>query len=205
MIKHPPIAWMSWAWPKVALPEYPRDRRTVAYHEAGHAVLSHILRLPMTGARVHDAPPGATPGGSVDLDLPAIKASAAETIDTEIPQSLHELVAIELATMYVAGIMAELKLHGLEVTGWLGLEDRDFLNARILLCEAFGIDLALYYCQCLASAVLAEHWSWVAVVAGEIEANGSVTVEDIARAARSAVRLETASSTRTDASQGAET
>jgi hypothetical protein len=224
--------WMLWAWPKVALPEYPRDRRTVAYHEAGHAVLSHMLRLPMTGARVHDAAPGVTPCGIVNMDQSAIKALAEVTMDTEIPQPLHELVAVELAAMYVAGTMAELKLHGLEVNGWLGVDSPDFKNARSILCDAFEWDGPLYYCQRLASAVLTENWPWVVAVADEINAQGSVTAEDIARlqmvsretvhlvagsyTARyptmpkdirigGAARCETADSTRTDAYQGTET
>lgn len=171
--------WMRWAWPAADLPDYRRDdRRTVAYHEAGHAVLQCLLHLPMTGVEVYDQPKdGAL--GIVNMDMAHIKALATEVSDIEIPRSVLESAAVNLATMFVAGAMAELKLHGLEVTGWLRLDCRDFKNARIVLCEAFGWDRPLYYCQCLATTILTEHWEWVRVVANRLETDGKISPNEI--------------------------
>ncbi len=144
-------------------------------------MLAHIMRLPVIGASVDNGSVDVVSGG-VDLDQIAIEATAAATSDREIPQKMLEEVSLSLSTMYVAGVMAELMLHGIEVDGRLGLWGwSDYRYARTLLRDAFNTETPLYYCQRLASAVLDENWQWVSAVAGEIEAKGQVSVDDIAR------------------------
>lgn len=174
---------MRWAWPPADLPDYPRDdRRTVAYHEAGHAVLQHLLQLPMTGVEVYDQPKD-NALGIVNMNTAHIKARATEVSNIEIPPSVLESAAVDIATMYVAGVMAELKLHRLAVTGWLRLYCHDFKNARTVLFEAFGSDRPLYYCQCLAISILTEHWEWVEAVANRLETEGKLSANEVGRLA----------------------
>lgn len=174
--------WMDMVSPKVDLPEYPRDRRTVAFHEAGHAVVAYLLRLPMLSASV-DREPHANGGfaGIVNMDFDKIKASAAAVADGDIPQSVMERAAIDIATMFVAGAMAELRLHGQDANGALDLDWPDFKNASTVLRKVFGSDAALHLCQRLASALLFEHWDWVGCVGNSIWWHGSVSLDEIAR------------------------
>ncbi len=176
----PPIDSLFLAGSKVLLPEYPRDRRTIAYHEAGHAVVSYLQNLPILGARLH-AEPLDGEAGRVDLNLDKIKSSAAATADKKFPQAIMECAAINIATMYVAGVMTELRLHGVEVNGPLDLDWRDFQNARTVLRDVFGDDAPLYFCQRLASALLADNWDWVGCVGNSIWFYGPVDVDEIGR------------------------
>lgn len=181
MRRPPPRAWIGWAWAKAELPAYPLDRRTIAFHEAAHAVLSHMLSLPITGAEISSASETSAVAGIVRMDNSVIGKRAAVAPD-DIPLPVLKSAAIELATMYVAGTMAELRLHELDVGGWLGLHCTDFTNARCVLWEAFGSDRPLYYCQCLASYLLVEHWPWVERVANRLITAGAVTPDEIAAA-----------------------
>lgn len=186
---NPPIWRYRGSMPSVALPNYPRDRRTIAHHEAAHAVLCCLFGVPIRGARVD-----ADGSGKVDLEvarhvdadapLPRnateLEAPAADA-DIPLPSDAIELAAIRLAVMYVGGVMAELLLHGLSVSGWLALYDSDWRNARAVLTEGFGHDLPLYDCQCVAGVALVEHWAWVSAVADELDLHGAITANDIRR------------------------
>src|SRR5690554_4257885 len=91
-----------------ALPAYRRDRRTLAVHEAAHAVLAAIFRIPMQGARVFEE--GDHIDGAVDLDRARIAEAA--TLP-EPPEWATQRAAIELAAMYAAGVLAELRFHNI--------------------------------------------------------------------------------------------
>lgn len=177
--QRPPIAHLFLAGARVAMPDLPRDRRTWAYHEAGHAVLAHILNLPIVEARVHAATLKTGEAGAVEIKWPTTDKPA-PIPDAEIPAELRELASIEIATVFVAGVMAELALHNIEAYGWLDLDCSDWRGARRALKKGFDSDLPLWFCQKTASAVLAENWRHVIAVAAAIEESGTVTAAEIA-------------------------
>jgi len=159
-----PPAWRFRQGPRVAFPEFASCRLTVAHHEAGHAVLFNLLRVPIRSVHVRE--PGG--GGVVRFDFDSIKASAAKTDalkDSPQSRSVMKTAAIELAAAYLAGVMAELRYHGRLVAGCVDADSLDFQNARRLLREEFGDSAGLFHCQRLAALLLDRHWSWVTNVA----------------------------------------
>lgn len=171
----PPIRWATWAWPKVSLPDYPRGRRTLCYHEAAHAVLGLLFNLPIGSAYIFDDGDGGL-HGKVDLTpRPPCDTSAL------IPRAVMEAAGVRLAAMYLGGTVAELLLHGFEARGWLGLDTPDWRNARAVLKEAFGHDLPVFYCQCVAAAVLSANWDWVRAVAEALDGAGTLSVQTVQR------------------------
>lgn len=169
-VPYPPMEWVRRAWPVVSLPSYERDRRTIAYHEAGHAVLGVLIGLPMGAAHVYE-----DGGGKVELPTP----SSVGGTERAIPPAVLESVGAQIASMYVGGTMAELLLHGIEIHGELNLDTPDWRNARAVLREALGHDLALYYCQRGACAMLAANWDWVKAVAEALADAGTLSGDDI--------------------------
>lgn len=170
------LAWgdtVHTRYPMAKIPPYPCNARTTAYHEAGHAVLCAILRVPMKSVELHT-----DGGGIVVFNLEKIN-SAADNIPPELDNNpmfnaLLDKARYECAAMYVAGRIAELILHGIEWEGFIALDIPDWRNARYVLQEGFGHDQALYYCQRLAHWVLLENWAWVVALATEIETHGLV-------------------------------
>lgn len=162
----PPYRWL-WRVGAIAdPPSWPRNRRTLAYHEAGHTVLSELCGLAVDVAEIN--PEGDI--GEMRFVTPQPRADA-----PDIPQAMIEKAAVEIAAMYMGGVMCELLLHGrdLKPGTCLLLNDRDWTNAKHMLWTAFSSHTPLFYCQRLARAVLSENWAWVEAVAAEIEAAGS--------------------------------
>lgn len=170
----PLIRWATWAWPKVSLPDYPRDRRTICYHEAAHAVVALLFDLPIGSAHIFDDAGGLH--GKVEITPRPPRDTAAP-----IPRAVLEAAGVRLAAMYLSGTIAELLLHGFEASGWLGLDTRDWRHARTVLKEAFGHDLPLFYCQCVAAAVLSANWDWVRAVAEALDEAGTLSVQTVQR------------------------
>ncbi len=188
--------------PAVELPSYPRDRLTVAYHEAAHAVLCCRFGIRIRGVVIY-----VDGGGKVDLvhpqspipDLaptgkPTDRAPAPLHADSSIPRDDLHMAATQLAVMYLGGIMAELLLHGLSVDGPLALDIPDWRAARAVLKEGFGHDRLLYECQSVACMILAEHWDWTSAVAAELDRCSEISVQEIdeLRSRWPAVPFETA-------------
>ncbi|ALP53986.1 hypothetical protein Tel_13040 [Candidatus Tenderia electrophaga] len=161
----PPYRWLRRVGAIADLPSWPRDRRTLAYHEAGHAVLSELCGLAVDVAKIN------TEGSKGEMRF--VKPRPCADVP-EFPQAMIEKVAVEMAAMYVGGVMCELLLHGrdLKPGTYLLLNDRDWTNAKRILWKAFSSHTPLFYCQRLARAVLSENWTWVRAVAAEIEAVG---------------------------------
>lgn len=183
----PPYRWVRRVGSIADLPSLPRDRRTLAYHEAGHAVLSELYGLAVDTAEVN----AQGTKGKVRLVRPQGRANHYEApklmikewavefkamLDkgpVEIKAGL-EKTALELAAMYVGGVMCELLLHDKDLAPgtYLLLHNQDWDDARHILWMVFSCHTPLFYCQRLARAVLAENWAWVEAVAAEIESVG---------------------------------
>src|SRR3989344_119455 len=83
--------------------------------------------------------------------------------------------------MFFGGMVAELLFHRLQVGGWLGLEIPDWHRARTVLHLGFGHDLARFFCQQLARAVLSEHWPAVQDPAEALASQGELGAGAIER------------------------
>lgn len=183
----PPYRWLRRVGAIADRPSWPRDRRTLAYHEAGHAVLSELCGMPVDAAEINAkstkgevrfvraqgrANPLEVPKETLEECAMEFKA-ALDKCPVEIKAGL-EKSAVEMAAMYVGGVMCELLLHDKDVApgAYLLLNDGDWDNARHLLWMVFACHTPLFYCQRLARAVLSENWAWVEAVAAEIESTG---------------------------------
>jgi len=166
----PPARWFRRVCPIAAPPALLRDRRALAYHEAGHAVLCCMAGVPISEASINSE------GNDGVVEL-LIEEPAEDMPD--IPAHMLEKAAVQLAAMYMGGVMSEMILNEKDVEPghYLLLGTRDWQNAKKLLFEVFGTTVPLFYCQRLARAVLTENWAWVQVVAAEIETSGVISGE----------------------------
>ncbi|MDO8706037.1 MAG: hypothetical protein Q7J84_13930 [Sulfuricaulis sp.] len=173
--QRPPRNWAHRVWPRAVAPHYPQTRRSLTYHEAGHAIFHYLQNLRMTGVYV-DAD---SKSGKVSMDVPAIQATAAKLANVVIPRPLEEKITLDLATMYVAGVIAQCTLYGIRVDGVLSRDCHDWRNARKLLIDIFGNDHALFYCQELARFVLRKYWPFVTQLAIELDSKGAISAERV--------------------------
>jgi hypothetical protein len=175
--------------PPAPLPSYPRDRRTIAHHEAAHAVLCCRFGIRFSGVYLY-----ADGGGKVDWDGlhsgnpdPAFSDPAPDhSLDTgtdshETSSEPLHLACVQIAVMYAAGMMAELLVQGLCPSAPLDLEIPDWQNARAVLREGFGHDRMLPDIQDLAVVFLVEHWEWISAVAAELDQHSEISEEDVRR------------------------
>ncbi|WP_018876301.1 hypothetical protein [Thioalkalivibrio sp. ALE31] len=167
-------------------PRYPRDRRTIATHEAGHLVA--WLAFGLTPARL-DArlAPCGTGGAVTRLDATGQPASAPGTLDPLHRESgnvsmCFERQCLQWAAMFCAGYAAETRLHGVadrDSDWWQALAgEPDMKNAAAFV--SFGYPdraEALTSAWQHASELLAGHWRWVQRVAREIERTGHCSGE----------------------------
>lgn len=168
--------WL-WSWPIVKLPSHQKDRRTIAHHEAAHAVLLHLFGLPIAGASVYDAADEDGVLGYVQV------GECKPPVSGVSDQAERERAAINLAAIYLGGIMAELHLHELQLHGRLFLPgNSDFIHARNVLLKVFGWDRALYFAQLHAAELVAAHWGWIARVADALLAGTDIGAEYVGRA-----------------------
>ena len=174
----PPARWIRRIVHNVPLPEYPRDRRTIAIHEAGHAVAMAAFGVPVERVEIHQTADGGF-GGSVEPDRAACRARIESPDGEPTPnRSLEEFSSVAMATIYVAGIQAELLHHGLDVSGTLRLDDHDHREAVRHLMTAFRSDGPLWYTQRLARYLLSKRWNLVVALADELMAADVVTSEE---------------------------
>ena len=172
-------------------PLYPRDRRTVSHHEAGHLCLSLAFALTTdrqtaavtsegTAGSVRrldeDGNPRGTPGAVLEL-----------TGDPDdIVSESFQRQCLGWASMYLGGHGAEVLLHAQHrrITGWpqplatlAGMSAPDLHNAAAFLSLAwprhYSGPLRLAWLHAVDS--LQAHWAWVERVAHEIDQTGSCT------------------------------
>ena len=170
-------------------PLYPRDRRTIAHHEAGHLVLS--LAFALTTDRQTAAVTG-TSGSVRRLDedgnprgKPGVVLELCGDPDDIVSESFQRQ-CLGWASMYLAGHGAEVLLHGQHkrITGWpkplatlAGMSHTDLHNAAAFLSlgwpRHYSGPMRLAWLH--AVATLQSNWSWVERVAHEIDQTGSCT------------------------------
>ena len=172
-------------------PLYPRDRRTIAHHEAGHLCVSLAFQLTQDrqaasvtagggAVRRYDENGNARcePGGVLEMT-----ADQAEN-----PPEYFQRQCLNWAAMFLAGHAAETLLHGQHrrITGWpkplatlAGMSAPDLHNAAAFLSLAwprhYSGPLRLAWLHAVDS--LQAHWAWVQRVAGEIDQAGSCSCD----------------------------
>lgn len=161
-------------YPVAPTPDYPRDSRTLAFHEAGHALLCAIFRVPMTEAEIDRT--GAQ-GGKVRLEARAVD-------DAPIPADALRRSALRLAAMYQSGVVAEIIHHGLEIPDGHVLlrETSDWDKARRVLDLGGVVGSAtggLYVSQQLALWLLRSGWAVVESLAHVLLRRGTVQQYEI--------------------------
>lgn len=168
-------------------PRYPRDRRTIATHEAGHLVawLAYGLTADRLCARMT---PCGTGGRVSRMDAPGHPMDAPGTLDpqrTEAGQvsACFQRLCLQWAAMFCAGYVAETVLHGVadRAPSWPQALARepDMKNAAAFVSFAWPPHSTgpLHRAWQHAGALIAEHWAWVQRVAVEIEQAGHCTGE----------------------------
>jgi hypothetical protein len=149
----------------------------LAYHEAGHAV---IRRLACVGfhAIVIQHRKGVDFAGFVGPD--DIDNCLKETRNNDqklyeppfdFPEGgdkfIHKALAFRFCCNYLAGLQAELLLHGVEPDPPLIRHDADHIQAKAVLREAFGLD-HLQYPQMVTRNYLSQCWGEVKRTAEEL-------------------------------------
>jgi hypothetical protein len=149
-------------------PSYTISRRTLCFHEAGHAVAMRYYNICPREALVRDDLTG-------HVRPPEHNAPA-----PNLTPFLEQWVATEAATVYCAGLQAELLLQGLPLSGVLLVESSDATKARSILFEAFGHGLGpVYYAQRLARAILKERWALVGRVAQALDRHNTLSAQNL--------------------------
>ena len=166
---------------------YPRDRRTIAIHEAGHLVawLAYGLTADRLSARMT---PCGTGGAVTRLDATGQPIGAPGTLDPQHTEAgpvsaCFQRLCLQWAAMYCAGYVAEACLHGVadRTTGYPQVlaGEPDMKNAVAFV--SFGWpphdNGPLHRAWQHAGELIAEHWGWVQRVAAEIEQAGHCTGE----------------------------
>lgn len=161
------------------LPNYHRDRRTIAFHEAGHVLFDKIMELPVISAELFDD--GDERRGQVLVDPGYLQTEKPPLDGAPLSKELMETASVVWASVHVAGIISETILHGIDVNGWLKLDTHDWRIAKALLLAGFGHERALYYTQCVARYILVQRWDLVKVIADELARKGKLNTDDISR------------------------
>lgn len=170
-----PAEWVPF-FPSVPLPVGWQPRPdSVAYHEAGHAVVALTLRLPVAGAAIGQGRGVMTLAGPPSLErLDAPHETEAQTEFLQraaavyLPDATARDRALAVGAMLAAGVQAELLHAGMELPGVLTLRDDDTLEAREVLRQTFGHDMHWGSCQHRARALLRERWPEVEVIAAAL-------------------------------------
>ncbi len=161
-------------YPVAPTPDYPRNAMTLAFHEAGHALLCAIFRVPMTGAEIDRT---GVYAGKVSFE-------AQPDNDASVPADALRRSALRLAAMFQSGVVAEIIHHGLEIPeGHVLLrETSDWDKARRVL-ELGGVvgsaTGGLYVSQQLAFGLLHSGWAGVESLAHVLLRRGTVKQYEI--------------------------
>lgn len=156
----------------VAFPDYERDIETIAYHEAGHALMFRYFRIPITEASINKS----DISGKVTNRL---EPSNEPKKDSKLLDLLMKPIALNFATVCEAGIQAELLFHDIEPAGLLQPKTSDTEKSLSLLWKAFNHRCPLYYCQRLAREILQQNWPIVEAIATSLMKNETIDEQTI--------------------------
>lgn len=155
------------------------DRRTIAIHEAGHAVAAKALGLPTFGAELHDVggsfhmqPSQFSPDPPTRLEDDELLANIDLMICEKAGRADDVELAIDLATMLAAGRQAELLNAGFSWQGECPMTTHDSTRASEHLRRA-GQAATTGFCQKRARSLLTAHWDQVMEIADELQRNGA--------------------------------
>ena len=172
-------------------PIYPRDRRTIAHHEAGHLTLSILFGL-TTDRQTAAVTSDGTAGSVRRLDEhgnPRGKPGAVLELtgdpDDNPPEGFQRQ-CLGWGAMFLGGHAAEVLLHGQHkrITGWpaplltlTGMSATDLHNAAAFLSLGWPMRYTgpMRLAWLHAVDVLSANWAWVQRVAGEIDQTGECT------------------------------
>lgn len=168
------------SFPEADTPDYPSSQLTRAYYMAGRAVLCRLIGMDINHHKIE----AADSAGKVVLPVDPPKESTSPT-----PARMQQAATLQLATIYMGGVTAELLLHGLDVTAehCHSMKSLDGRRARAVLRSTFNSEDSLYYCQRLARALLSEQWEWVTLAAKKIHKEGSISTASIDEMGRRSV------------------
>ncbi len=173
-IEFPPKSWLTRVFPISSIPRRPPDVETLAFHEAGHAIVGLFFCLPIDKAEL-EIP---TNEKEVLRGRVTLKNGSSGLDDSEIPLALKQKVALELGAWYAAGLQAELLHHDLTVSGPVFPGSHDYTNLNKALAWGFGHPQPVYYCQQLSKAILTGLWPAVESLAEALLVQHCVSVDE---------------------------
>lgn len=131
-----------------------------AYHEAGHSILCRLIGKSFSTIVV-GSDVSFIGNDEIESDSRMIRSNDAKLYEASpvlaIDDPLCKPLAIRLCCVYLAGLQAELLLHGIEPDGPVFRNGSDHVKARKTLKAAFGFD-HLYYPQLLTRFYLRRCW-----------------------------------------------
>ena len=162
--------------PVMVVAKPPYSRLATAVHEAGHAVVARHFGVPATTARVFDRPDEALIAGQIVIDPCCAPIGAFSDSDTEFSDEDLRVGSLNAASLFLAGMQAQLLLDGVEFPCAVDFNDEDTQRAREVLVERFGNDGALWHCQRMARQVLRSRWGEVEQLASRLLEEGVVAL-----------------------------
>ena len=163
-----------------------RTRESVAFHEAGHAVVAMALDLPCHGALIKGEGAAAVGGFAQSPDAPLAALVGSAQIHEPPPTGYHagitafyahhkkiglETACIRFAMMCVAGVQAEFLYAGAQWPEIYVSGDKDHNNAAAFL-RAAGYPARMSDVQHGAREILLREWDRVEAIAHELLENG---------------------------------
>ncbi len=150
-----------WLWQPC--PDFVRDLASVAHHEAAHVVM-----LEWAGAGPTLSATATTTGGEARHGILPGKRPAGP------PDETGEITAAA-ASMFHAGLMAELLLHGRVWTGPICYQAEDFDRANEMLVETFGhcSSAGHAFAQRTALHIVSSRWARVQEIADVLVRRGA--------------------------------
>ena len=164
--------------PAVPCPAIPETRESLAHHEAGHVVVSLELGLPCESAFIGDTKGGFSTHFALKPDQMGAMSDAesvsfhALAVKVAKPLADESNRVIDLVTVLMAGVQAQLFHAGQPLAGMLVINDHDTRQARLLLAGA-GHPATLGYCQLRARALLSQQWAQVQSIAAILGRDGA--------------------------------
>jgi hypothetical protein len=160
-------------------PEVYKGKRSLiglAYHEAGHAVLGRMAKVPFSAVVIQHRKGEDFTGfvGSEDVGggLKKVRSDSQKLYEPlDFPESdnswVHKALAFRHCCFHLAGMQAELLLHSVEPDPPLIRHDTDHSQAAAKLHAAFGCS-DLYYPQMVTRNYLSQCWGEVKRIAEEL-------------------------------------
>ncbi len=180
----------------VPVPQYESTRESVAYHEAGHTLLSILYDYPINYVFINDVMDVGIGNGAlftghpVDSTLNDLKANLSGPLeDLIIPReedvtdfshsSDPQKQTLNLAAMLYAGLQAELLYNDIEVAGPVRPYDADHELAAAVLYKNIGHLMPTRYCQLMARSQLSRFWPFVQIIADALVDRGNLSREEV--------------------------